>query len=139
VLYRLSYISLKPYPCYREAAAVSTIRKAKKASKRNTTERTLPGSIVFTAKPARATSMASAIHLRPADRGPVSTCTGPASSNVLPQRYNPWCTGEDSNLRSSKERQIYSLLPLTTRPPVHNRRPGENAPDLTKQIAAKPR
>ncbi len=31
-----------------------------------------------------------------------------------------WCTGEDSNLRSSKERQIYSLLPLTTRPPVPN-------------------
>jgi hypothetical protein len=31
-----------------------------------------------------------------------------------------WCTGEDSNLRSSKERQIYSLLPLTTRPPVHS-------------------
>ena len=29
-----------------------------------------------------------------------------------------WCTGEDSNLRSSKERQIYSLLPLTARPPV---------------------
>src|SRR5439155_25893224 len=29
-----------------------------------------------------------------------------------------WCTGEDSNLRSSKERQTYSLLPLTTRPPV---------------------
>ena len=34
-------------------------------------------------------------------------------------RSNPWCTGEDSNLRSSKERQIYSLLPLTARPPVH--------------------
>jgi hypothetical protein len=31
-----------------------------------------------------------------------------------------WCTGEDSNLRSSKERQIYSLLPLTARPPVHS-------------------
>ena len=31
-----------------------------------------------------------------------------------------WCTGEDSNLRSSKERQIYSLLPLTARPPVPN-------------------
>src|SRR5213078_3687895 len=29
-----------------------------------------------------------------------------------------WCTGEDSNLRSSKERQVYSLLPLTARPPV---------------------
>ena len=33
---------------------------------------------------------------------------------------NFWRTGEDSNLRSSKERQIYSLLPLTTRPPVHH-------------------
>src|SRR5262252_1738954 len=31
-----------------------------------------------------------------------------------------WCTGEDSNLRSSEERQIYSLLPLTTRSPVHS-------------------
>src|ERR1035437_9060623 len=29
-----------------------------------------------------------------------------------------WCTGEGSNLRRSKDRQIYSLLPLTTRPPV---------------------
>src|SRR5262249_53635347 len=34
---------------------------------------------------------------------------------------NNWCTGEDSNLRSSKERQIYSLLPLTTRPPVQRK------------------
>ena len=33
-------------------------------------------------------------------------------------RIQFWCTGEDSNLRSSWERQIYSLLPLTTRPPV---------------------
>ena len=31
-----------------------------------------------------------------------------------------WCTGEDSNLRSSEERQIYSLLALTTHPPVQN-------------------
>src|ERR1700719_92620 len=37
-----------------------------------------------------------------------------------PPLLDCWCTGEDSNLRSSKERQIYSLLPLTTRPPVHN-------------------
>ena len=29
-----------------------------------------------------------------------------------------WWTGEDSNLRRSYDRQIYSLLPLTTRPPV---------------------
>ena len=43
-----------------------------------------------------------------------------------------WCTGEDSNLRSSKERQIYSLLPLTARPPVHSRRP--LAPGLRKKV-----
>src|ERR1700675_1710815 len=36
-------------------------------------------------------------------------------------RKKSWWTGEDSTLRSSKERQIYSLLPLTARPPVHNR------------------
>ena len=102
---------------------MSAIRSAKKTSNSNTTERTLPGSIVFTAKPARTTSNPNAIHLRLGDRGPVSTCTGLASSNSPPQRSNPWCTGEDSNLRSSKERQIYSLLPLTARPPVHNRRP----------------
>ncbi len=29
-----------------------------------------------------------------------------------------WCTGKDSNLRTSKEGQIYSLLALTTHPPV---------------------
>ena len=37
------------------------------------------------------------------------------------QYLKSWCTGEDSNLRSSKERQIYSLLPLTARPPVPKR------------------
>ena len=37
---------------------------------------------------------------------------------VRESRIQSWCTGEDSNLRSSWERQIYSLLPLTTRPPV---------------------
>jgi hypothetical protein len=36
----------------------------------------------------------------------------------IPYSLYFWCTGEDSNLRSSKERQIYSLLPLTARPPV---------------------
>jgi hypothetical protein len=35
-----------------------------------------------------------------------------------PEANQHRCTGEDSNLRSSGERQIYSLLPLTTRPPV---------------------
>jgi hypothetical protein len=41
----------------------------------------------------------------------------------------PWWTGEDSNLRSSKERQVYSLLPLTARPPVHKSAVGSCAPD----------
>ena len=40
------------------------------------------------------------------------------STSAPISRPKLWCTGEDSNLRSSKERQIYSLLPLTTRPPV---------------------
>jgi hypothetical protein len=30
-----------------------------------------------------------------------------------------WWTGQDSNLRRPDGRQIYSLLPLTTRAPVH--------------------
>jgi hypothetical protein len=34
-----------------------------------------------------------------------------------------WCTGEDSNLRNSNEWQIYSLLPLTARPPVPKHTP----------------
>src|SRR3954465_3301871 len=44
--------------------------------------------------------------------------TGSSSSRKTLKQI--WCTGEDSNLRSSKERQIYSLLPLTTRPPVQS-------------------
>ena len=46
---------------------------------------------------------------------PISS-TRPYRTSIL---QTAWCTGEDSNLRSSNERQIYSLLPLTTRPPVH--------------------
>ncbi len=55
-------------------------------------------------------------------RTPEPRPAGHASSFMLPascfQLPSNWCTGEDSNLRSSKERQIYSLLPLTARPPV---------------------
>jgi|SRR5580698_906431 hypothetical protein len=84
------------------------MRTAKKPNNTKTTERVFPGSIVFTAKPHSRSSEANEIHIRPGDRGPKFIS------------LMPWCTGEDSNLRSSKERQIYSLLPLTTRPPVHN-------------------
>ena len=41
----------------------------------------------------------------------------------MPSNASIWCTGEDSNLRSSEERQIYSLLPLTTRSPVRRTEP----------------
>jgi hypothetical protein len=73
----------------------------------------LPGSIVFAAKPHSITSNPSPIHMRARDPGAKFILPIPGASNL-------WCTGEDSNLRSSKERQIYSLLPLTARPPVHN-------------------
>ena len=53
------------------------------------------------------------------------------------RRAPKWCTGEDSNLRSSKERQIYSLLPLTARPPVHNRVPGVTPPASLSKFLAK--
>jgi hypothetical protein len=45
---------------------------------------------------------------------------GKPQAHILLKRKTAtcWCTGKDSNLRSPKGRQIYSLLPLTTRPPV---------------------
>jgi hypothetical protein len=42
---------------------------------------------------------------------------------TLPLSYSRsqkiWWRGEDSNLRSSEERWVYSPVPLTTRPPLH--------------------
>jgi len=40
--------------------------------------------------------------------------------NVETIHSSLWCTGKDSNLRTSEEGQIYSLLALTTHPPVQN-------------------
>ena len=55
-------------------------------------------------------------------RHPALAPRSPATELHQPlQNHGTWCTGEDSNLRSSGERQIYSLLPLTTRPPVRAR------------------
>ena len=50
----------------------------------------------------------------------------------MSRHLKSWCTGEDSNLRSSKERQIYSLLPLTARPPVPNHSSDEIPPASTQ-------
>src|SRR5262249_53743491 len=52
-------------------------------------------------------------------KSPVPRKTACAFALQLARLNKSWCTGEDSNLRSSEERQIYSLLPLTTRSPVH--------------------
>src|SRR6202021_830942 len=72
---------------------------------------------------------------------PIQAHTGCDPSRI--PTLNTWCTGEDSNLRSSKERQIYSLLPLTARPPVHNPPPRRNPavraqPNLILQPQKKP-
>ena len=91
----------------------SITRKAKKPSRIQVSDRYLPGSIVCQAATPSAASTASAITRRPLPAGLRSTTI--RNTN----QQNKWCTGKDSNLRSSKERQIYSLLPLTTRPPVH--------------------
>jgi hypothetical protein len=48
------------------------MRSAKKPNNSKTTERTLPGSIVFTANPQSTNNKANDIHMRPGDRGPKS-------------------------------------------------------------------
>ena len=81
-------------------------------------------SMVVHARPATTASTASETRSRPAPAGVMSIGT----------RRGGWCTGEDSNLRSSKERQIYSLLPLTTRPPVPSSPPTPCDPKLTRCV-----
>ena len=48
----------------------------------------------------------------------VSHITGPPAL-VRTYREKCWCTGVDSNHRTPKGGQIYSLLALTAHPPVH--------------------
>ena len=86
-------------------------RKAKNPNRIHVSDRNLPGSIVCQTSTARNPKTTSAMVIRPLPAGLRSTRS--------PSLQNSWCTGEDSNLRSAKARQIYSLLPLTTRPPVH--------------------
>ena len=108
------------------------MRRANPPSRTNTSIRTLPASIVCQARAARIAIPASATNLRFPPSTASLTLHFEARGAALASRFarassarsaiHPilnWCTGEDSNLRSSKERQIYSLLPLTTRPPVH--------------------
>ena len=99
---------------YRERPGVSATRRANPPSNTRTTLRILPASIARQATAARTASAASATSLRLPPSNTIPASAFPATANPY-----FWCTGEDSNLRSSKVRQIYSLLPLTTRPPVH--------------------
>ena len=65
----------------------------------------------------------------PTELLPLSTTPPPLSFGGQPSLKPPlagrsfsegWWRGEDSNLRSSKERWVYSPVPLTTRPPLLN-------------------
>ena len=99
---------LRSFLSYRERVAYNTTRKTNSPSSKSAIVRTGPPSSVHQASPASTSSIKTAV---PA----FCACV---TLRRLCRPANLWCTGEDSNLRSSKERQIYSLLPLTTRPPV---------------------
>src|SRR4051812_32167328 len=61
-----------------------------------------------------------------------------APSETEPETYHQtWCTGEDSNLRNSNEWQIYSLLPITARPPVHNFNPSRRKPPFGASLSVR--
>jgi hypothetical protein len=133
-------------PCrkatYREEEAAKRTLTANINNNNRTTERILPGSIVLHANTAIAASKPSAIHLRaePLYREPSAADSGSsletscieilwfrdAIAFLTPssRRTVLKSNGAQGRIRTSvarKERQIYSLLPLTARPPVHNR------------------
>ena len=106
---------------------------------------TLPAPIVNHARTASATYSAKAIPYFRSNSGSVdpsrfSLRLAASDAKFRGQRIfetsqKLWCTGEGSNLRRSKDRQIYSLLPLTTRPPVQNHPTDE---DLSAGTPLKP-
>ena len=105
---------LRSFLSYRERVAYNTTRNTNSPNSSSAIVRTGPPSSVHQASAANTSSKKTAV---------AAFCACPMlcrlTPTVRPQRpAQYWCTGEDSNLRSSKERQIYSLLPLTARPPV---------------------
>ena len=106
--------SLRSSLSYRERVAYNTTRNTNSPNSSSAIVRTGPPSSVHQANAANTSSKKTAV---------AAFCACPMPCRLTPTARPPrpaqyWCTGEDSNLRSSKERQIYSLLPLTARPPV---------------------
>ena len=128
MLYQLSYIGLPLRPAYRSsfpswlAPACAHVRSANIARTASVTRRIRWSLRVIHAKIPKATNAVSATAKRFKRSLATNTrdfgCGLPLRSR--PQIASTWCTGKDSNLRTSEEGQIYSLLALTTHPPVQN-------------------
>ena len=104
--------------CVRNAKAASTKTGTMRISIGLPNTTVVPGPIVNQTSTARNPYSAKAAqYFLSRLAKPLAGFSGPPIQKTSNQQ---WCTGEDSNLRSSKERQIYSLLPLTARPPVPN-------------------
>ena len=126
--------SLRSSLSYRERVAYNTTRNTNSPNSSSAIVRTGPPSSVHQANAANTSSKKTAVAAFCAC--PMPCRLTPTARPSRPAQY--WCTGEDSNLRSSKERQIYSLLPLTARPPVpifgnsaHPRPLARSAPEQT--------
>ena len=127
MLYQLSYIGLnRPSAISRQPSAKTSARRrlpnyCSVSLSPSGCITSLRRSQVFSANIARTASVAKRI------RGSLNVVhdstprtTNAASANVETIHSSLWCTGKDSNLRTSEEGQIYSLLALTTHPPVQN-------------------
>jgi hypothetical protein len=99
-------------PSYRERRCPSTTRKAKKPSSTQVSDRNLPGSMVCQVSKPKTAITPSAIAIRPLRAGIRSTTTPTQLRKRMVHRggFEPPYVIDG---------QIYSLLPLTTRPPVH--------------------
>ena len=100
---------------YRERMRVSTTRKAKKPSRTQVSDRNFPASMVCHASKLSTAITASAIIMRPLPAGLRSTSQ---NSTTVPTTKRMVHRG-GFEPPSVVDGQIYSLLPLTTRPPVH--------------------
>ncbi len=104
--------------CVRNAKAASTKTGTMRISIGLPNTTVVPGPIVNQASTARNPYSAKAAqYFLSRLAKPLAGFSGPPIQKTSNQQ---WCTGEDSNLRNSNEWQIYSLLPLTARPPVPN-------------------
>ena len=78
--------------------------------------------------------MRASVKVRAAAKATNAIAPNATASRIIYYIHSNWWTGEDSNLRRSKDRQIYSLLPLTARPPVLNK----SNPSVNSRLRGKP-